>query len=299
MMTTNDFVLAADIGGSHITAALVDITTRQLILPSLVRKPVDANGSAESIITSWSECLSSSKTNVGISKICLAIPGPFDYEKGLSLMQGQGKYDALYKANIKELLAEALNTDPENIFAENDAACFLQGEVFAGCATGGFEKVIGLTLGTGLGTAIYESGKSHSADLWSLPFRNSIAEDYLATRWFLQYYKQQSGKTISGVKALAELAESDPCVKAMFGEFGNNLAHFLFHFIEKEAPEVVVIGGNIANAYKLFQQELEEAMAKEFPSILLKKSLLGEEAALLGAAGSWHSVAQKALFFSH
>jgi glucokinase len=298
MMTTTDFVLAADIGGSHITAALVDITSRQLILPSLVRNPVDANGTANEIIASWSKCLLAAKNDVDILKICLAMPGPFDYDKGISGMQGQGKYDALYKSNIKELLAGALNTEAGQVFAENDAACFLQGEVFAGCATGGFTKVIGITLGTGLGTAVYEAGRSHSADLWSAPFRESIAEDYLATRWFVQRYSELSGKTISGVKALAGLAESDPNAKAIFLEFGKNLAHFLFHFIEKEAPEAVVIGGNIANAYQFFQHELEETIAQKFPSVVIRKSMLGEESALLGAAGSWHSVAQRSVSLS-
>jgi glucokinase len=296
-MTTNEFVLAADIGGTHITAALVDMAHRQLVLPSLARKHVDANAGADAIIKDWTDCLVTAKSSVNVSKICLAMPGPFDYEKGVSLMQGQGKYDSLYNCNIKELLANAMQTDANQFFTENDAACFLQGEVFAGCATDGYTKVIGVTLGTGLGTAVSYNGRSHSADLWSFPFGDSIAEDYLSTRWFVKRYRQLSGNATFGVKEIAHKAVADAAAQTVFSEFGKNLASFLQSFIQQESPDAVVIAGNIANAYQLFQQELEEGL-QDFPAIHLKQSLLGEQAALLGAAGSWYSIAQKQLSLS-
>lgn len=289
----NDFVLAADIGGTHITAALVDMVNRKVVLPSLTRRHVDADASAEAIISDWKDCLLTAKSSVDVSKICLAMPGPFDYENGLSLMKDQGKFDSLYNKNLKLLLSEALETATERFFMENDAACFLQGEVFAGCAQEGYQKVIGVTLGTGLGTAVYEAGRSHSADLWCMPFGESIAEDYLSTRWFVQRYKELSGKATVGVKEIARKAETDAVTKAVFAEFGKNLAAFLQLFIEQEAAEAVVVAGNIANAYQLFQEPLEEILLQRFPSIQLKQSLLGEQSALLGAAGSWYSVAQK------
>jgi glucokinase len=298
MMMKNDFVLAADIGGTHITAAVIDMTLRQTIPLSLVRSPVDANSTADRIIASWSQCLLEAKSNMDVSKICIAIPGPFEYNKGISLMKGQGKYESLYQLNIKQLLSEALHTHPAQLFMENDAACFLQGEVFAGCVAGDYEKVIGVTLGTGLGTAVYKKGTCSSADLWSLPFGQGIAEDYLATRWFVQRYQQLSGKTVSGVKALADEANSNAIAQSIFHEFGKALAEFLQYFIEREQPEAVVIGGNIANAYELFQKEMEEAVINNFPSVKIKKSSLGEQSALFGAAGSWYIAMQKSLSFS-
>lgn len=296
-MMANDFVLAADIGGTHITAALVDMVHRKLVLPSLTRKHVNANAAADAIIESWGNCLLTAKSSVDVFKICLAVPGPFDYENGISLIQGQGKYDSVHNCNIKELLAKNMHVDPKQFFAENDAACFLQGEVFAGCATDGYKKVIGVTLGTGLGTAVYEEGRSHSADLWCLPFGDSIAEDYLSTRWFVQRYRQLSGNATFGVKEIASRVESDLAAQTVFSEFGKNLALFLRSFIQQEAPEAVVVAGNIANAYPLFQKELEEGLA-DFPAIQLRRSLLGEQSALLGAAGSWYSMAQKQLSLS-
>lgn len=292
---TSDFALAADVGGTHITAALIDITNRKIILPSLVRTPVESNADADQIIQAWSQCMLDAKSNVDILKICLAMPGPFDYEEGISMMKGQGKYDALYGLNIEHLLGVAMQMETSKFFAENDAACFLQGEVFAGCATDGFEKVIGVTLGTGLGTAVYEKGRSRSADLWSFPFYDSIAEDYLSTRWFVQQYERLTGKKVSGVKEIAVQTQTDPFISSIFQEFGKNLANFLNCFIEKEKAEAVVIGGNIANAYELFRSETEENIDARFSSVQIKKSILGEEAALFGAVGSWCSAIEKTL----
>lgn len=281
-MPATDFVLAVDIGGSHITAALIDMTARKLIADSLVRKAVDANAGAYEIISSWGDCLLAAKGTAAISKVCLAMPGPFDYEKGISLMKGQGKFDSLYNKNVKELLAEALGVNADAFFFENDAACFLQGEVFAGCAQG-FDKAIGVTLGTGLGTATYDNGRSHSADLWCFPFLDGIAEDYLSTRWFLKSYEETTGEKINGVKELAALAETDAAARQLFSEFGKNLAHFLHSFTEQEVPQAIVIAGNIAKAYHLFGTEVEETISQQHPSVQLKKSLLGEGAALLGS----------------
>lgn len=295
---TSEFVLAADVGGTHITAALIDITNRKIILPSLVRTHVDSNGDADQIIQAWSQCMMTAKGVVDVLQVCLATPGPFDYDKGICLMKGQGKYDALYGLNVKDLLAVAIKIGVNQIFAKNDAACFLQGEVFAGCATEGFEKVIGVTLGTGLGTAVYEKGSSHSADLWSFPFQDGIAEDYLSTRWFVQRYEQLTGNKISGVKQIAEEIKTNAIVQSIFKEFGKNLATFLNSFIEKEKAEAVVIGGNIANAFEFFKEEMEENVFNKYPSVQIKKSFLGEQASLFGAAGSWYSVIQKTLSVS-
>ena len=296
MTEAKDFVLAADIGGTHISAAMIDITNRKILLP-LTRVEVDANKNTDEILTNWASCMLTAKTD-GVSKICLAMPGPFNYEKGISLMQGQGKYDALFQLNVKELLAKALNTDAEKLFFENDAACFLHGEVFAGCATDGYHKVIGVTLGTGLGTAVYDNGKSFSADLWCVPFKETIAEDYLSTRWFVQKYFELTGNKLKGVKELSVLAASEYTARSIFSEFGKNLGGFLNDFIQRENAEAIVIGGNIARAYDLFKKELEENILDRFPSVNIKRSILGEQSTLYGAAGSWHSLSQRDLSIS-
>ncbi|WP_207510382.1 ROK family protein [Longitalea luteola] len=281
---SHTLVIGADIGGSHITAAQVDVQTRQLIVPSLVRLHLDSMAAAEEVIDVWASGIRQAMQHNRITNISLAMPGPFDYEKGICLISDQNKYPMLYGLNVKTMLAEALAIAPSAVCLNNDAACFLQGEVFGGCVSG-CEHVISVTLGTGLGTAVFENGQARSADLWNMPFKSGIAEDYLSARWFVQQYTAIAGNAISGVKELAGLAMRDEWVQALFTEFGNNLAAFLSRFIEQTGAQAVVIGGNIAQSYPLFKDALLATTRSRFPKVRIVRSELGEQAALLGAAG--------------
>jgi glucokinase len=288
MESTPHMVMSADVGGSHITTSLVDINQQNLLQETLVREKVNPQGTPEEIINNWSNCIL--RTIKGyenqVQHFGIAMPGPFDYDKGISKIKGVAKFDSLFGLNVKEMLAQSLGIAPSQIKMMNDAGCFLQGEVYAGSAKG-FDHVIGLTLGTGLGTARYHEGIGDDANLWCLPFKNSIAEDYISTRWFVNRYQELSGLAIKDVKALAEIHETDEFAKLIFKEFGQNLALFIEEFIKKDNPEVVIIGGNIANAYHLFKAEMMNHFKRVDinPTICLSK--LNEVAALLGAANLW------------
>lgn len=286
-MADDSIVIGADIGGSHITAARVNLARKQLIDASLVRSPVDSLAAAPEVIAQWAYCIKAAAGGNFFSKICLAMPGPFDYEAGICLIRNQAKYPMLYELNVKKLLAEELNLAAGDIYINNDAACFLQGEVFCGSMRG-FDKAIGVTLGTGLGTAIYENGLARSADLWNMPFKESIAEDYLSTRWFLKYYAAVSNNTIYGVRELVALAPANNIIKSMFDEFGSNLAHFLTRFIAQTGARAVVIGGNIVQAFPLFKNALMTGIQNHLHDITIVPSALGEPAALIGAGSFWH-----------
>lgn len=283
-------VLGVDIGGSHITAALIDLETRTVFPESHSRKSINSLAEAEEIITNWCDLINACFANVDISekKIGIAIPGPFDYDKGISLMSNQDKFDSLYRLNIKERLANVLGLPLGNIRFVNDAASFLQGEVFAGAARD-YSSVLGLTLGTGLGSSLYQNGIVTDADLWQSPFNGGIAEDYLCSRWFVERYEAMTGKSIAGVKDLVELSGSDPRIKEIFVEFARNLADFIRPVAHKHQTELVVIGGNISNAFELFLKELNDLLKSNEIFVKVEISHLKENAALLGAASCWEA----------
>lgn len=284
----NRIAVGIDIGGSHITAALVDLETRRVIPGSGERRAVDSNLDADHILNVWCEVINQVKSfsamfdgNIGIS-----MPGPFDYEAGISLIKDQEKFRSLYLLNVKEALASRLKFDTDHFRFINDAAGFLQGEVFGGAAMG-HEQVIGLTLGTGLGSAIYTNYKAEDADLWHSSFKDGIAEDYLSTRWFVGRYEALTGLQVNGVKELINLVEHGAVKQQIFEEFGYNLAEFLTPLIKAHKPEAIVLGGNISNAHTLFILALEKKLADEGQSIPIKIAALKEDASLIGAASSW------------
>lgn len=288
---SNSTALGIDIGGSHITAALVDLQSRSLIDGTWNRTRVNSQAKATEIIEAWAAVIREvfSKAPGEVKHIGIGMPGPFDYEEGISLMKGQHKFDSLYGLNVKQMLAESLEIDPSQIRFINDAGCFLQGEVFSGAGKG-YERVVGLTLGTGLGSAIYTDGVAQDANLWCSPFKGKIAEDYLSTRWFVNRYKEVGGADVADVKALVALKDTDPKVTQLFNEFASNLGDFLLDFIKTGKPEAIVIGGNIANAADYFLPQVKKALQNAGFDIPVKIASLGEAAALIGAASLWYDL---------
>lgn len=285
----SSMALGIDIGGSHITAALVNLETRAIDTHSWQRTRVNSQGSAQEIIDAWAAVINDAFRDIPADTryIGIGMPGPFDYELGISRMKGQHKYDALYDLNVKQLLAAKLGLTPDKIRFINDAGCFLQGEVFSGAGRN-YGHVIGLTLGTGLGSATFHGGLAADADRWCTPYRDGIAEDYLSTRWFIKRYLELTGKTVKDVKDLTTYHDSDPMVQQVFDEFAHNLANFLTGFIRDESPEAIVIGGNIAQASALFFPAVKRELAQHNYHMPLLVASLGEQAAILGAASIWY-----------
>ena len=283
----NEKVIGVDIGGSHISAAVVDLQHKSVVEDSLLRKHINSKEGAEQILNSWAEVIEQlfSKYPFVSKKIGVAMPGPFDYEKGICLIKDVDKYESLFNLNVKKALAKQLQLAEENIIFMNDARCFLEGELFGGAAVG-CDNVLGITLGTGLGSARFHSGQPFEGDLYFAPFKDGVAEDYISSRWFLKKYKEITGRIAKNVKDLVEKIPEEPEIKRLFQEFGKNLGEVLFSYAEKYNCRTLVIGGNIANAWELFFPETKNILDK-LPAVTIKKAELGEDSALIGAASLW------------
>ncbi|MDF2432341.1 MAG: hypothetical protein JWP44_1972 [Mucilaginibacter sp.] len=166
------------------------------------------------------------------------------------------------------------------ILFRNDAEATIAGEVLMGAGKD-YQAVMGLTLGTGFGSAYNKNGITKDINLGSEPYRDSIADDYFSTRWFLRRYNELTGKTLTdGVKELSTLAEKSDVARDIFKEFAINMVDFLSRPIKQIGPEVLIICGNIAKASAFFLPYLAEGLS----STIVKLAQLGEHAPLIGAA---------------
>lgn len=281
----DELILGVDIGGSHLAAALVDLGTMSVFPDSHLRKPVNSKASGTEIITQWATAIRELMARFALHqvRIGVAMPGPFDYENGISLIRNLNKYDALYQWNVKARLAEALSIDVTNIRLMNDAAAFLRGEVYFGAARG-YAHAIGVTLGTGTGTATHHHPITRDANLGPSPYLDSIADEYFSTRWFVRSYFECSGKIAEDVRTIAALYESEQSVREIFKKFAGNLAHFLEAFRSQENPDVIILGGNISRRADLFLPEIQKLFLEKEIATPILLAQLGEEAAVLGAA---------------
>lgn len=287
--------IGVDIGGSHISCAAVDLETFRIIDETRTERAVDNKAAASQIIGVWVQAISDVINKIpegSLKGIGFGMPGPFDYVKGISYIQGVAKYENLYGSNVKEAVLEKLGFDngfPVRFM--NDVSTFAVGEALIGKASK-FEKSMSVTLGTGFGSA-FISNKIPIVDgpsvpklgcVYHLPYGDNIADDYFSTRWFLGQYKTRTGRELSGVKELASRASSEKLVMDLFAEFGTNLGIFLAPWLKRFGAEIVVVGGNISHAYNLFGDIFEESLKNEGCDCGVALSVLKEDAAFIGAA---------------
>lgn len=122
-------IVGIDIGGSHITLAQVDPDKHEIITSTYVRERVDSFADPETIFHAWVSGIEKAIGDLRKEELLIgiAMPGPFDYENGVSLML-QGKFRSIYEVNIKEELARRLKINKNQIHFINDAAAFLEGK---------------------------------------------------------------------------------------------------------------------------------------------------------------------------
>jgi glucokinase len=291
----HNIAIGADIGGSHISCAAVDLTSGKVLRETFSERSVNNQAQATEIISVWASCLAEVLSKIKadeVKGIGFAMPGPFDYVKGICFIKGVAKYENLYGFNIADAIVSSLDVS-EHFKARfmNDASSFAVGEAWAGKASK-VKRSISITLGTGFGSAfindkipVVEGPEVPKLGcVYHLPFKGNIADESFSTRWFIGSYKKITGKDIKGVKEIAELVPTDKVAQELFTEFGNNLGIFLAPWLNKFKAEMLVIGGNISYAYNLFGKVFEARLTKEKCNCKVEISDLKEDAALLGSA---------------
>ncbi len=290
-----NIAIGADIGGSHITTAAIDLKSGRILRETITERAVNNQASASTIIEIWADALSgalSKVPNQSVKGIGFAMPGPFDYVKGICYIKGVAKYENLYGFNISDAIATSLEVSDDFLIRfMNDASSFAVGEAWAGSAKN-VTRSLSITLGTGFGSA-FIADRIPIVDgplvprigcVYHLPYRDGIADDYFSTRGLLGRYKRATGKELSGVKELAVLVSTDPVVPELFRDLGENLGIFLAPWLKGFEAEILVIGGNISHAYKLFGKYFEQSLKEQNCNCKVALSELKEDAALLGSA---------------
>jgi len=226
----NKIAVGTDIGGSHVTCQLFDLEKHRLIEYTQVRKKVNGQGTANEILNIWAEAIAKTCKDFVISDLAgigFAMPGPFDYVGGVAWFENVGKFENLFGVDVRKEIPNRLHL--ENGFPVrflNDAACFAIGESVQGEASK-HRRLLAITLGTGFGTTFIDThlpvaGKYGIPDdgfLYRVPFKDAVADEFFSTRWFIREYESVTGRKIAGVKDIAEEAESNGKVAAIFTTF--------------------------------------------------------------------------------
>lgn len=266
------------------TASYVNPADFSLIPGTLIRRQVDSLASKEDILTSWLSAFEQMDIQPH-TQIGIAMPSPFDYNCGIAKLKEQGKFRSIYGINLRDYFSDKLQLPGDALSFYNDAASFLQGEAMFQQFPSG-QRLIGITLGTGLGSAYKKGVWAEDAALWSSSFKGKQAEYYLGTDWFVNWVKEEYSIGISGLKELMANPEWKEMAKQALEIFGTNLGEFLTIHCSLQAIEKIVIGGNMARANSYFLPAMRKVMADNGLAIEVVFSQLGEHAALVGAAST-------------
>ena len=187
--------------------------------------------------------------------IGLGVPGIVDPEAGII-------YDIQNLPAWKEVplrrLLEARYTI--SVYLNNDANCFALGEKMYGEGKL-YQNFIGLSIGTGIGMGViindelYNGVVCGAGEIAMIPYKDSIIESYASSFFFTEHY-QKSGKE------MFEMAErGEPTAILAFEEFGVHLGEAVKIILYMLAPEAIILGGSISNAYPFFKESLESSIA--------------------------------------
>ena len=152
-----DSIPVLEIGGTHVTAVLVTADPWDLVHDSLRTVWLNADGPAAELL----DDLAAAANGLPVGRRTdwvVAVPGPFDYERGIGLFRDVGKFDSLYGVDVRHGLLMRIRPSPFAVRFLNDADAFGVGEYAAGAARG-HDRAVCITLGTGVGSAFLDRGR--------------------------------------------------------------------------------------------------------------------------------------------
>ena len=282
-------VLVYDVGGSHISAAVC--FKQGFRLGTVVRANQPEEQSSEAFVEVLYSLGKKTAENIeGVQGAELAMPGPFDYAKGISW--AKHKMPFLYGVNVSEALAARFGWKASQVRFLNDAAAYLLGEVGAGAARG-VKRVVVFTLGTGVGSGFAVDGRvvtegkgvPPGGEIWNVPYEGGIVEDQISTRALQRAYKERKGQERE-VASIAHYATGgEPVSVAVFEEFGKTLGIAMKRLLADFAPDVVVLGGGISRSAHLFLPAAKAELAGTNFEVRIAE--LGDNAPLAGAGVAW------------
>lgn len=293
-MIMRKYAVGADVGGSHICSSVVEIVTGE-VCTEPVTTMIDSRNGAAGIISGWCGNILETISRFGkpVFRIGMAMPGPFDYRRGISRISGVSKFEGIFGLNVGESIRAALQPEIGSFEMRyvNDASAFALGECLGGAAKG-VDKVVAITLGTGVGSGFVDSGnlivsgEDVPANGWvyCLPIEGDIADSAFSTRWIVRRYKELTGTEVYGAKEVAQRFADDEHARRLFKEYGGRLADFVSPLLKRFGAQRLVLGGNISKAYSCFEESLIAGLADNGCDVTVSVSELMDEAAMTGAA---------------
>ncbi|GAO42715.1 ROK family protein [Flavihumibacter petaseus] len=269
-------IIGVDLGGTNARAGLVDngriLQTEQAVLSNKTSLD-DTLEQLFSVIEPLSRH--------DIEGIGIGVPSVVDVERGIV-------YDVVNipswkKVELKKILEDRFGRP---VYVNNDVNCLAMGEKMFGQAAP-FKSFVTIGIGTGLGAAIVIDNKLHSGlycgagEIGYIPYLDKNLEYYGSGMYF-------EGPGTSAHQAYLSAVNGDAAALEQWASYGRHLGEVMKIVLYTYAPEAIIIGGGLSNAFRFFENAMYDSMKDFlFQSTLSEVKILCsslENIAIVGAA---------------
>jgi glucokinase len=273
---------AVDVGGTHVRGAVVDEAGTG-VLAEPVERPLLGTESAAEIVSAIASCVLPAT-----GPFAIAMPGPFGYRSGVGRFEPGGKFAVLRDVDVRTALASELGCEPGRIDFVNDAAAYGLGEWRCGAGRG-HDRLLVLTLGTGIGSAFVERGRAVSegpglppdGHVHHLTYDGRNIEETFSRNAIRRAYAHATGAGVEVAEIAARARHEDAIARGVLAAAASGLGRALAPCIETFGPELLVIGGGIAASWDLLDAPFRSGLGRDLE---IHVGRLGALAPLIGAA---------------
>ena len=282
MATKNkNYSIGLDIGGTKISGVLFD--GEKIIADYTLATPRDSFNHFLIMLKAVIDPLleSAHKNKLKIGGAGLGIAGIISASEGKIL-----KSPNISFLNNKQIAKELEKIIALPVKIDNDANCFTRAEAKIG-AGAKFTNVYALTIGTGIGGGWWVNNKIYTGAHGAA---NEPGHLLIDCQEFIDLEKAYHKLMQNNPAQMAEEAyRGDRLAERVYEEFGRLFGVSLVNIINILDPEIIIIGGSVAESSELFMNIVRKTVAEYSFSPVAKKikivnGKLGELAGAMGAA---------------
>ncbi|MEN8153293.1 MAG: ROK family protein [Acidobacteriota bacterium] len=273
----NNKVIGIDVGGTKISAGL--IVNGEILKNSVV--PTGSKNKKEKILENLFKTINDVVTS-DVKAIGIGVPGIIDSKNGVVIeVNNIPSWNGLHLKQVIE------NKYKISTYVANDANCFVLGVRKFGVGSG-YKNIVGVTLGTGVGTGIIINGSLYTGlengtgEYGMVRYEDSNLETYCSGRFF------KSIKGVDGKDVYLRALKGERDALSLWEEYGNHLGELVKTILYTIAPEIIVFGGSVSNGYPFFIKSMKKSLEASAIKHIAKKVIIKKAEscnnAVLGAA---------------
>jgi glucokinase len=245
----SDQIIGMDLGGTNVRCGSVTENN----LSTVLSEKIDSTGSVEEVLKLLFSVIDK-LINTSTKAIGIGVPGLVDTDNGIV-------YDVVNipswkKVHLREAMEDRYHLP---VFINNDANCFVLGEFYFGKGKGA-DSMIGLTIGTGLGSGIiinkklYAGRNGGAGEFGMIDYLDKYVEYYASGQFFKNVY-QTDGETV-----FKKAEQGNAEAIAMYEEMGTHLGSAIRTILYALDVELIILGGSVRHAYPYFSKSLWQSL---------------------------------------